>query len=79
MVFADPWSVIVIVLTFVLFFTSLFLTGIKHDLLLESGVFLVSLKLIIMSYKQSVMSNMMEERLEEIVAMLQSGKAAPRQ
>ncbi len=68
----DPWSIVVIVITFVLFFVALFLKGLGHDLLLEAGVFLVSLKLIMMSHKQSILSNMMEERLEEIVALLRS-------
>jgi hypothetical protein len=69
----DPWSILVIIITFVLFFIALFLKGLSHDLLLEAGVFLVSLKLIMMSHKQSILSNMMEERLEEIVALLRSG------
>ncbi len=69
----DPWSIPVIIITFVLFFVALFLKGLSHDLLLEAGVFLVSLKLIMMSHKQSILSTMMEERLEEIVVLLRSG------
>ena len=37
----DPWSVVVIALTLVLFVVSVFVTGFTHELLLEAGVFLV--------------------------------------
>jgi len=52
----DVGSMIVIGITFVLFAMALFFTGFTHGLLLEAGVFLVSAKLIIMSYKSSVSS-----------------------
>ncbi len=52
----DLGSLIVIVITFVLFFLALFSKGFTHDLLLEAGVFLVSIKLILMAYKNSVTS-----------------------
>jgi hypothetical protein len=45
----DPGSLLVIVITFILFVAALFTKGFTHDLLLEAGVFLVSVKLIIMS------------------------------
>ncbi len=47
-------SVAVIVLTFILFTIALFAKGFTKDLLLEAGVFLVSVKLILMSYKNTV-------------------------
>ena len=50
----DLGSLIVIVITFILFAVALFTKGFTHDLLLESGVFLVSVKLILMAYKSSV-------------------------
>ena len=68
----DPWSIIVILLTFVLFILALFIKGFSHDVLLEAGVFLVSLKLILMSHKNSVMAQDMEERLEAIHELLRS-------
>ena len=46
-------SIVVIMITLVLFVLALFFTGFTHDLLLESGVFLVSVKLIMMAYKSS--------------------------
>lgn len=62
----DLGSVIVIIITFVLFVLTLFTKGFSHDLLLEAGVFLVSVKLILMAYKNSVTSN---ELLNEIKAI----------
>ena len=38
----DFWSLVVIVLTLPLFLLALFLKGFTHELLLEAGVFLVS-------------------------------------
>lgn len=65
-------SIIVIVITFVLFTMALFFTGFTHDLLLEAGVFLVSVKLIIMAYKASVSSKEIQRELEEIKDLLKS-------
>ncbi len=42
----DSWSWVVIAITLVLFLVALFLKGLSHDLLLEAGVFLISVKLI---------------------------------
>ncbi len=50
----DIWSRLVILVTLVLFVAALFFKGFGHDLLLEAGVFLVSIKLITMAYKNSV-------------------------
>lgn len=66
----DRGSLLVIVITFVLFTMALFFTGFTHDLLLEAGIFLVSLKLIIMSYKSSVSSLRVHQELEEIKSLL---------
>lgn len=70
----DPWSLVVIILTFVLFIIALFIKGVTHDLLLEAGVFLVSLKLILMSHKNSVLAQETEERLDAIYNLLRSGR-----
>lgn len=74
----DAWSVIVVVLTFVLFAIALLVKGLTHDLLLEAGVFLVSLKLIHMAHKNAVHTEMMEERLDRIWEALQQQKAGER-
>ncbi len=59
----DPWSWVVIVITLFLFVAALFLKGLGHDLLLEAGVFLVSVKLIMMAYKNSVTATKLNDRL----------------
>src|SRR5918912_689778 len=62
----DRGSLIVIVITFVLFVAAVFAEGMSHDLLLEAGVFLVSVKLIIMAYKHSVANRDLFERLDRM-------------
>lgn len=68
----DTWSIVVIILTFVLFVAALFIKGLTHDFLLEAGVLLVSVKLILMSHKNSVLARQTEERLEAIAELLRS-------
>ncbi|HZD94832.1 MAG TPA: hypothetical protein VE133_11295 [Candidatus Sulfotelmatobacter sp.] len=72
----DPWSTVVIVLTLVLFVLALFIKGLKHDILLEAAIFLVSMKLILMSYKNGVIAAKTEERLEQIHALLRNSQSA---
>jgi hypothetical protein len=62
----DGGSLVVILMTLVLFVAALFEKGFSHDMLLEAGVFLVSVKLIIMSYKGTRLSAELKERLDEI-------------
>ncbi len=62
----DPGSLIVIIVTFVLFGSALFTKGLTHDLLLEAGVLLVSIKLIIMAYRNSTHVEAFRRRLNEI-------------
>jgi len=66
----DPASIFIIFITFSLFVAALFFTGFTHDLLLEAGVFLVSVKLIMMHYKASVTSGRIEMELKEIKEIL---------
>ena len=67
----DPGSIIVIVITFILFALALFFTGLTHDILLEAGVFLVSVKLIMMAYKASKSASKIEQELQEIKDLLE--------
>lgn len=67
----DFWSLVVIVLTMVLFVTALFIKGFTHELFLEAGVFLVSVKLILFSYNNSVSARSVDERLEQLQNLLQ--------
>ena len=72
--FLDPTSIAVILITLVLFITALFYKGFTHDLLLEAGVFLVSVKLILMAYKNTVFINALEKELKEIKELLKNQK-----
>ena len=67
----DTGSLIVILITFVLFVVALFTHGLTHDILLESAVFLVSVKLIIMAYKNSNFIKSTQQTLDEIHGMIQ--------
>ena len=68
----DIGSIIVIAITFILFVMALFFTGFTHDLLLEAGVFLVSVKLIMLAYKSSVTSEDIHRELEEIKNLIKN-------
>jgi hypothetical protein len=74
----DFWSMLVIALTLILFLTALIIKGLTHDLLLEAGVFLVSVKLILMSHKNSVLAIKTEDRLEQIHDLLRNMQSEPR-
>ena len=66
----DFGSILIIAVTFILFAIALFSTGFTHDLLLESGVLLVSVKLIIMAYKNSLANQKIMQELYAIKKML---------
>jgi hypothetical protein len=66
----DPGSILVIAVTLALFVFSMFATGFTHDLLLETGVFLVSVKLIVGAYKSSVATTELKDKLDEIHAVV---------
>jgi hypothetical protein len=68
----DSGSIVVIVITFVLFALALFFTGFTHDLLLEAGVFLVSVKLIMMAHKSSSTAAKIEAELLEIKELIRN-------
>ena len=56
----------VIIITFVLFLLALFTKGFTKDLLLEAGVFLVSVKIIMMAYHNNTYIKGIENELKEI-------------
>ena len=70
MKYLDFWSAVVIIITFVLFTAALFFTGLTHDLLLEAGVFLVSVKLIMMAHNNGKNSSKLEAELQEIKQLI---------
>ena len=66
----DIGSLFVIIITLILFIIALFTKGMTQDLLLEAGVFLVSLKLIIIGYKNSMYIRNLQRELIEIKNLL---------
>lgn len=59
-------SLIIIVITGVLFIAAVISKGFTHDILLETAVFLVSVKLIMMSYKNIDETNALHKKLDKI-------------
>lgn len=66
----DSGSLAVMSFTLVLFVGAVYTKGFTHDLLLEAGVFLVSVKLIIMAYKNNVSTGVIQNELREIKQIL---------
>ncbi len=62
----DTGSMIIIILTFLLFIVALWVKGLTRDLLLEIGVLLISIKIIMMSYKSSKNSEEVMKELKSI-------------
>jgi putative effector of murein hydrolase len=67
----DRGTIVVIVITVLLFTVALFVKGFTHNLLLEAGVLLVSIKLIIMAYRNSINYNDIKKDLNEIKRLLE--------
>ncbi len=68
--FMDTGSMLVAVITLVLFIAALFTKGLSHDLFLETGVFLVSVKIIVMNYRNNVAVRELSEKLDRVLATL---------
>ena len=68
-------DLVVIIITFILFTVASFVKGFTHDLLLEAGVLLVSVKLIMMNYKLYTSSSKITEKLSSIEDMLRDLKS----
>jgi hypothetical protein len=68
----DFWSLVVITLTLALFLVAIFIKGMTHELLQETGVFLVSVKLILLSHKNSMAAERTDEHLRHINTVLQT-------
>ena len=71
MKYFDPGIIIVIVITVLLFTVALFVKGFTNALLLEAGVLLVSIKLIMMAYRNSVNYSDLKKELNEIRRLLE--------
>jgi cobalamin biosynthesis protein CobD/CbiB len=62
----DLGSIIILLITLVLFIAALFVKGLTHDILLEAGVFLVSVKVIMMAYNISQHANEIIREIREL-------------
>ncbi len=62
----DPWAAVVVAVTFLFFILALFFKGLTHDILLEAGVLLVSIKIIMMSSKITNSTNLLEKKIDDI-------------
>lgn len=63
----DNASLVVAFITLGLFLAALFAKGLTHDLFLEAGVFLVSVKIIVMAYKNSLAIAQLSEKLDTVL------------
>jgi hypothetical protein len=77
----DVWSLLATAITPVLWVAALCTKGFTHDLLPEAGVFLASVKLVRMAYKNSVVNDAVPQRLDathRTVQWLREANAPPR-
>ena len=63
-------SMAIIFITFTLFVVSLFQKGLTHEILVDTGIFLVSVKLIVMSFKNNLYVKDLNQQLEEIKKLI---------
>ena len=75
----DTGSLLVIVVTLALFLIALVEKGFTHDMLLEAGVFLVSVKLILMTYKNGKQEAAVQARLDRLLAAMERMEARQRE
>jgi hypothetical protein len=68
--YLDKASALTLALTLLLFVIALFIKGFTHDLLLEAGVFLVSIKLVLAGYKSAQGTRTLLDRLDRIDSKL---------
>ena len=70
----DIGSILVIGITFILFILALFTKGFTHDLLLEAAVFLVSVKLILMAYRNKKTNAKLLQEIYALKGYLENAK-----
>jgi hypothetical protein len=71
----DFGTLATIVLTLVLFAAALAVEGFTHDVLLEAGVFLVSVKLVLTSYKSGMTMDAIRTELVALRTALEAERA----
>ena len=68
----DRASAAVIVLTFALFAAALLVKGLTHDLFLETGVLLVSVKLILNTYHMEEHTRRLEQHIDDMITLMRA-------
>ena len=71
----SPGALVVMAITFVLFSFALVTTGFTRDLLLETAVFLVSVKLMLMTHRNSKAAHAMDAKLDRILEAVEHRSA----
>jgi hypothetical protein len=66
--YLGPGTTLIVLITLGLFIAALFVKGFTHDLLLEAAVFLVSVKLIIMTYRNTKGVEAIQCKLDKILS-----------
>ena len=62
------WNTLILLITLILFIVALFVKGFTRDLLLEIAVFLVSVKLFILSYRNGKGVELIQDKLDAILS-----------
>jgi len=75
----DLGSLVVITITFILFVSAVFTKGFTHEILLEAAIFLVSVKLIIMAYKNIDATESLHQKLDEICEKMNAAEQSQSQ
>ena len=63
-------TIIIIVITVGLFAAALFTKGLTHDIFLESGVLLISIKIILLSYRNNAIVKNIQKQLDNMNSLL---------
>ena len=74
----DAASLVVILITLALFGIALVEKGFTHDMLLEAGVFLISVKLIMMAFKIGKQEAALQAKLDRLLSIVERIEARPR-
>ena len=68
-------AIAIVLITLVLFIAAVFTKGLTHDIFLEAGVFLVSVKVIFLTFKTHTITKSIQKQLEDIHSLLSNKKA----
>jgi len=63
-------TIIIIVITLGLFVAALFTKGVTHDIFLEAGVLLISIKIILLSYRNNAIVKNIQKQLNDVNSLL---------